>query len=125
MNGLSDQWMRHEQWPDGSDVFVEAFAKGLLVIAAFNQERSLSLSEVARRTQLPRAGVRRLLHTLDTLGIARRSGDQFMLTPRVLQLGFAFVSSLSLREVAQPVIETLSRESNEVVAITVFDGPHA
>lgn len=124
MNGLSDQWMQHEQWPQGSDVFVEAFAKGLLVIAAFNQDRSLSLSEVSRRTRLPRAGVRRLLHTLVSLGMARQSGDQFMLTPRVLQLGFAFVSSLSLREVAQPVIETLSRESNEVVAISVLDGPN-
>ncbi len=114
MNGLSDQWMQHEQWPQGSDVFVEAFAKGLLVIAAFNQDRSLSLSEVSRRTRLPRAGVRRLPGS--------RGADECSF--RVLQLGFAFVSSLSLREVAQPVIETLSRESNEVVAITVLDGPN-
>jgi IclR family pca regulon transcriptional regulator len=117
--------MRTETWPGGSDTFVESFAKGLLVIAAFSHERALSLTDIARRTGLPRAGVRRLLHTLVTLGIARHDGDLFMLTPRALQLGFAYLSSLSLREVAQPVIEQLSREADEVVAISVLDGTDA
>jgi len=124
MLALDEQWTDATRWPRGSDQFVESFAKGLLVIAAFSQERGLTLTGVAQRTGLPRAGVRRLLHTLVTLGMAHQDGDVFSLSPRVLQLGFAYLSSLSLREVAQPIIETLSREANEVVAISVLDGPN-
>lgn len=124
MLALDEQWTDATRWPPGSDEFVEAFAKGLLVIASFSQERGLTLTGVAQRTNLPRAGVRRLLHTLVALGMARQNGDVFSLSPRVLQLGFSYLSSLSLREVAQPIIETLSREANEVVAISVLDGPN-
>jgi IclR family pca regulon transcriptional regulator len=120
--GIDDVWTDASKWPDGSDTFVEAFAKGLLVIAAFHHERSLGLSDIAKRTRLSRAGVRRLMHTLIALGFVQQSGDAFTLTPRVLQLGFSYLSSLTLREVAQPVIETLSRETDEVVAISVLDG---
>jgi len=119
---VSDPWTDISKWPGGSDTFVEAFAKGLAVISAFGDHRKLTLTEVARRTNLPRAGARRLLYTLVKLGMARQEGDDFMLTPRILQLGFSYLSSLSLREVAQPVIETLSRKADEVVAISVLDG---
>ena len=122
MLGIDDVWTDASKWPDGSDTFVEAFAKGLLVIAAFHHERSLGLSDISKRTKISRAGVRRLMHTLIALGFVRQSGDAFTLTPRVLQLGFSYLSSLTLREVAQPVIETLSRETDEVVAISVLDG---
>ena len=122
MLGPDDSWTDASNWPIGSDTFVEAFAKGLLVIACFHHERTLTLSEISRRTAISRAGVRRLLHTLLELGFVHKDGDAFMLTPRVLQLGFSYLSSLSLREVAQPVIETLSRDTDEVVAISVLDG---
>jgi IclR family transcriptional regulator, pca regulon regulatory protein len=122
MSLSSDTWTDATHWPSGSDTFVEAFAKGLAVIAAFNGERSLTLSDAARRANLPRAGTRRMLHTLVALGIAQQVEDNFVLTPRVLQLGFSYLSSLSLREIAQPVIEKLSREADEVVAISVLDG---
>ena len=122
MLGFDDPWTDASKWPLGSDTFVEAFAKGLLVIAAFQHDRALTLSEISRRTNISRAGVRRLLHTLVELGFVQQSGTTFALTPRVLQLGFSYLSSLSLREVAQPVIETLSRETDEVVAVSVLDG---
>lgn len=122
MLGFEDPWTDAAKWPVGSDTFVEAFAKGLLVIAAFHHERALTLSEISRRTNISRAGVRRLLHTLVQLGFVQQSDAAFALTPRVLQLGFSYLSSLSLREVAQPVIETLSRETDEVVAVSVLDG---
>jgi IclR family pca regulon transcriptional regulator len=124
MLGLDDSWTDTTKWPEGSDTFVEAFAKGVLVIACFNQQRSLTLSEIAAQTKISRAGVRRLLYTLISLGFVGQSGNAFVLTPRVLQLGFSYLSSLSLREVAQPVIESLSRETDEVVAISVLDGPN-
>jgi IclR family pca regulon transcriptional regulator len=119
---VSDPWTEISKWPGGSDTFVEAFGKGLAVIAAFGNQRKLTLTDVAKQTGVTRAGARRLLYTLVTLGMAQQDGDDFMLTPRVLQLGFAYLSSLSLREVAQPVIETLSRKADEVVAISVLDG---
>jgi IclR family pca regulon transcriptional regulator len=119
---VSDPWTDISKWPGGSDTFVEAFAKGLAVISAFDHHRKLTLTEVAQHTSLPRAGARRMLYTLVTLGMANQEGDDFTLTPRILQLGFSYLSSLSLREVAQPVIETLSRKADEVVAISVLDG---
>ncbi|RTL54131.1 MAG: PcaR/PcaU/PobR family beta-ketoadipate pathway transcriptional regulator [Bradyrhizobiaceae bacterium] len=108
-------------WPVSGDTFVESFAKGLSVIAAFGHERALNLTQIARRTGLTRATARRLLHTLVALGFARHDEDLFMLTPRVLQLGFAYLSTLSLRDVAQPVIESLSRAADEVVGLSVLD----
>ncbi|RAI38310.1 IclR family transcriptional regulator domain-containing protein [Rhodoplanes roseus] len=110
-------------WPAGSDGFVEAFAKGLAVIGAFGPDGGTrSLADLARRTGLPRAGVRRLVLTLVALGLAEARDGRFALTPRVLRLGFAYLSTLGLREVAQPLIETLSREADEVVAVSVLDG---
>jgi IclR family pca regulon transcriptional regulator len=110
-------------WPRGSDVFVEAFAKGLAVIAAFGDSADgLSMAEVAKRTGMTRAGVRRMLLTLVKLGFAEEREGRFSLTPRVLRLGYAYLSSLSLREIAQPAIEKLARECDEVVAVTVLDG---
>ncbi len=118
----NNPWTDSDRWPPGSDTFVESFAKGLAVIAAFSHQRDLSLSDVARQAGVTRAGARRLLYTLVALGFAEQRGEAFALTPRVLQLGFAYLSALSLREMAQPVIEQLSRETNEVVAVSVLDG---
>lgn len=116
-----ETWTQSATWPVSGDTFVESFAKGLTVIAAFGHERALNLSQIARRTGLSRASTRRLLHTLTALGFAHQDEDLFMLTPRVLQLGFAYLSTLSLRDVAQPVIESLSRATNEAVGLSVLD----
>src|SRR5262245_3405038 len=76
------------------DAFVEAFAKGLAVIVAFDgAKRSLSMAEVAERTHLSRAGARRLLYTLVQLGYARSDGNRFELTPKIIELGRAFLAS--------------------------------
>ena len=60
-----------------------------------------------------RAAARRFLHTLVSLGYVRSDGRLFALTPRVLELGFSYLSSLSLPEVLQPHLELLSREVGE------------
>jgi len=105
------------------DEFVEAFARGLMVIRAFGSAQdSLSMAEVADRTGLTRAGVRRLLYTLVKLGYARISNGRFSLSPRILDLGFSYLSSLTARGVAQPVIEGLAREVNELCTMSVLDG---
>ena len=103
--------------------FVQSLARGLAVIRAFDGEHpELSLSDVARRAELTRAAARRFLHTLTSLGYVRTDGRLFALTPRVLELGFSYLSSLSLPEIAQPHLERLSHEVGESVSAAVLDG---
>src|SRR3954449_3431643 len=88
--------------------FVQSLDRGLAVIRAFDaQHPRLQLSEVARATGLTRAAARRFLLTLVQLGYVRVEGREFSLRPRVLELGYAFLSGLSLPQVAQPHLEAL------------------
>lgn len=106
-----------------SDTFVQSFARGLGVIRAFDaQHPELTLSEVARRAGVTRAAARRFLLTLETIGYVRSDGRTFALTPRVLELGFSYLSALSLPEMVQPQLESLSREVDESVSAAVLDG---
>src|SRR4051794_9000950 len=88
--------------------FVQSLERGLAVIKAFDAENpELTLSDVARRTGLTRAATRRFLLTLVELGYVRTDGRLFALRPRVLELGYAYLSSLSLPEIALPHMEQL------------------
>ncbi|WP_103663499.1 IclR family transcriptional regulator C-terminal domain-containing protein [Microbacterium sp. CJ77] len=114
-----------DEGPDAaaSGTFVQSFARGLSVIRTFDATHpELSLSDVARRSGLTRAAARRFLLTLETLGYVRSDGRTFALTPRVLELGFSYLSALSLPEIAQPHLERLSREVDESVSAGVLDG---
>ncbi|WP_158887752.1 IclR family transcriptional regulator domain-containing protein [Amycolatopsis anabasis] len=102
---------------------VQSLERGLAVIKAFNAGApELTLSEVARVTGLTRAAARRFLLTLADLGYVRTDGKHFSLTARVLELGYAFLSSLSLPEVAQPHLERLSAEVHESSSVSVLEG---
>src|SRR6185295_13909700 len=82
--------------------FVQSLERGLAVIRAFDADHpELTLSDVARETGLTRAAARRFLLTLSDLGYVRSDGRLFMLTARVLELGYAYLSALSLPEVAE------------------------
>ena len=103
--------------------FVQSLARGLEVITAFDaQHRELTLADVARRTGLNRATARRFLHTLVTLGYVRQDDQRFSLTPRVMRLGYAFVSGLPLSEIAQPHLKELSARLGESTSVSVLDG---
>jgi IclR family pca regulon transcriptional regulator len=103
--------------------FVQSLERGLAVIRAFDaHHRELTLSEVARLCDLTRAAARRFLLTLTDLGYVRTDGRLFSLTPRVLELGYAFLSGLSLPEVAGPHLEQLSAEVHESSSVSVLDG---
>ena len=93
------------------------------MLQAFNAERpAMTLADMSRATGLTRATARRLLHTLVTLGFVCTDGRTFELTPRVLDLGFAYVSSLQLPDIAQPFMEALSDRVHESVSASVLDG---
>jgi IclR family pca regulon transcriptional regulator len=101
---------------------VQSLERGLSVIRAFDGEhRELALSDVARATGLTRAAARRFLLTLVELGYVHFEAGRFSLRPRVLELGFAYLSSLSLPEVAQPHMEALVAKINESSSISVLD----
>lgn len=116
---------------DGGDAavrnsdFVQSLDRGLAVIKAFGPDRErLSLSEVARATGLTRAAARRFLLTLVKLGYVRSDGRVFSLRPRVLELGYAYLSGLALPEVAAPHMEELVAKLHESSSISVLDGHH-
>jgi IclR family pca regulon transcriptional regulator len=103
--------------------FVQSLERGLAVIRAFDADHpELTLSEVARICDLTRAAARRFLLTLADLGYVRTDGRMFSLTPRVLELGYAFLSSLSLPEVAEPHLERLVAQVRESSSVCVLDG---
>ncbi|HTP15368.1 MAG TPA: IclR family transcriptional regulator C-terminal domain-containing protein [Streptosporangiaceae bacterium] len=103
--------------------FVQSLDRGLAVIRAFGPDRErLSLSEVARATGLTRAAARRFLLTLVKLGYVRCDGREFSLRPRVLELGYAYLSGLTLPEVAAPHVEELVARLHESSSISVLDG---
>jgi IclR family transcriptional regulator, pca regulon regulatory protein len=103
--------------------FVQSLDRGLAVIRAFGPERErLSLSEVAKATGLTRAAARRFLLTLVKLGYVRNDGREFSLRPRVLELGYAYLSGLALPEVAAPHLEELVARLHESSSISVLDG---
>ncbi|MGH3449801.1 MAG: IclR family transcriptional regulator domain-containing protein, partial [Haloechinothrix sp.] len=103
--------------------YVQSLERGLAVIRAFNAGAAeLTLSDVARSTGLTRAAARRFLLTLADLGYVRTDGKYFSLTARVLELGYAFLSSMTLPEVAQPHLEWLSGEVHESSSVSVLEG---
>jgi IclR family transcriptional regulator, pca regulon regulatory protein len=102
---------------------VQSLERGLSVLRAFSAERpAMTLSEVARATSLTRATARRLLLTFEALGYMRSDGRHFELSPKVLDLGYAYVSSLKLPDIAQPFMEALSERVHESVSAAVLDG---
>jgi len=106
-----------------SDSYVQSFARGLEVIRSFSAAApQQTLSEVAARTGLTRAGARRILLTLQTLGYVETDGKLFRLSPRILDLGFAYLSSLPLWNLAEPVMEDLVEEVRESSSAAVLDG---
>jgi IclR family pca regulon transcriptional regulator len=103
--------------------FIEALARGLEVIAAFRPDRpTMTLAEVAAATDLARPTARRILLTLRELGYVREAGRGYALTPRVLELGVAYVRSMGLWDVARPHLERLVEKTNESCSIAQLDG---
>src|SRR5207248_1985973 len=103
--------------------FVQSLERGLDVIRALSiPGQGPTLSDVARDTGLTRASARRFLLTLEELGYVRSDDRRFVLTPRVLELGYAFLSSLTLPQIAQPHLRELVEQVRESSSVSVLDG---
>jgi IclR family pca regulon transcriptional regulator len=108
---------------DNDPDFIEAIARGLDVLTAFSPgQQVMTLSDIAARTELARPTVRRILVTLEALGHIRSVSGGFMLTPRVLELGLTYVSSMGLWDVAKPHLERLVERTHESSSIAQLDG---
>jgi IclR family transcriptional regulator, pca regulon regulatory protein len=102
---------------------LQTLERGLAVIAAFSGRGPLlSLADLAEVTGLSKPIVRRIMLTLERLGFARTSGGRFALTPRVLALGYAYLSSVRLTDVARPVMEQLTDELGVGTSLAALDG---
>jgi len=106
--------------------FSEALARGLSVINAFDdQRRQMTLSDVARAVDLPRATVRRALATLVELGYLEIEGRLFRPAPGILRLAIAYLSSNPVSSVLQPICERISRQVDASCSVAVLDGDEA
>ena len=103
--------------------FVQGLQRGFAVIKAFAADAThLTIAQVAERTGLTRAVARRYLFTLSELGYVVQNGSQFALTPRVLDLGFTYLSTVDAATVAQPIMEGVAERLHESCSMSVLDG---
>jgi IclR family transcriptional regulator, pca regulon regulatory protein len=103
--------------------FVQGLERGFAVVHAFGADaRELSITEVAQRTGLSRAVARRYLLTLHELGYVVQNGAEFSLTPRILDLGFTYLSTIDVANIAQPVMEEITNTLHESCSAAVLDG---
>jgi IclR family pca regulon transcriptional regulator len=103
--------------------FVEALARGLEVIRSFDRiHAKQTISQISERTLLARPTVLRLLLTLEELGYVRNQDNLYSLTPKVVDLGMAYVSALGLYGAAKPHMENLSKDVDQTISIAELDG---
>jgi len=109
--------------PRPGDSYVQSFARGLQVIRSFNARAPRqTLSEVAAASGLTRAGARRILLTLQALGYVESDGKLYALTPKILDLGFAYLSSMPIWDLAEPVMQALVDQVRESSSAAVLEG---
>jgi IclR family pca regulon transcriptional regulator len=111
-----------EKARDGAE-FIESLDRGLRVLLSFGiDRRPMTLSDLAKRSNLPRATVRRILMTLVKSGFV--SGDErlFSLTPRILLLASAYLTSNQISAVMQPLMDEVAGKAKEVCSLAILDG---
>lgn len=102
--------------------FMTSLARGLAVVKAFSdQRRAMTIAQLSHKTGIPRAAVRRCLYTLKQLGYADAEANNFYLKPKILSLGYSYLSSTPLTIAAQPSLNELSRTLNESCSLAVLE----
>ncbi|MBP2296472.1 IclR family transcriptional regulator domain-containing protein [Azospirillum rugosum] len=106
----------------GDPNFMTSLARGLSVIRAFTERSpNLTIADIAKITGLPRAAARRCLLTLMQLGYVGTDGRTFFLKPKILALGYSFLSSAPLATILDPLIEQVSGTLQESSSAAVLD----
>jgi IclR family transcriptional regulator, pca regulon regulatory protein len=109
--------------PSRSGDLLQSLTRGLAVLRGFSrQHATMSVTEVAKNANLSRAAARRVLLTLEDLGYVRSEHARYSLRPKVLELGFAYLSSLYPWDSALPVMQAFSAEIDENCLAGVMDG---
>ncbi|MFL6791854.1 MAG: IclR family transcriptional regulator C-terminal domain-containing protein [Bradyrhizobium sp.] len=107
----------------GATDFIESLDRGLRVLELFGGGRHpMTLSDLAKAADLPRATARRILFTLERAGFVASDGKLFSLTPRVLMLAAAYLSSNHVVSVLQPALDKLSSDAQEISSMAILDG---
>jgi len=102
--------------------FMTSLARGLAVVRAFSDLRGpQTIAQISQKTGIPRAAVRRCLYTLKQLGYVDAELNNFSLRPKVLTLGYSYLSSTPLTVSAQPCLDQISRKINESTSLAVLD----
>ncbi len=102
---------------------LQSLERGLRLLTVFSPDHpTLTVSEAARLAGVTRPTARRILLTLEALGYVRRAGDSFVLSPRVLDIGYRYLSSLKLNDIAEPYMEQLVERVHESSSVGVLDG---
>ncbi len=113
---------KRAQSGNGSD-FSEALARGLTIVASFRHTRTTrTLSDIARHVDLPKAAVRRALYTLVRLGYIDVEGRSYRLSPRILELATAYLTSDNVAAVVQPACDRVCAEVKQSCTVSVLDG---
>ncbi|MGW0821938.1 IclR family transcriptional regulator [Streptomyces sp. NPDC002845] len=96
--------------------------KAFAVLNAFDQNnRRMPLAEVARRSELPKSTVHRVLGMLTQLGAVVREGDRYRMGLSMFQLG-SCSPEVALRDVALPHMEALHRATGQTLHLAVLQG---
>jgi len=107
---------------DGDPNFMTSLARGLAVIRAFSRQREkMSIAQVSHQTGIPRAAVRRCLHTLARLGYVSVNERDFALSPKILTLGHAYLSSTPLSASAQPLLDRITATVHESCSMAILE----
>lgn len=108
----------------GDPSIMMSLVRGLAVIQAFSRQSSaMTISQISQKTGIPRAAVRRCLYTLRALGFADTEDDRrYVLRPKILVLGHAYLSSIPFAAAAEPLLRAISEDLKESCSIAVLDG---
>src|ERR1700734_736087 len=102
--------------------FVESLDRGLRLLKKFGDKSGpMTLSDLARAAELPRATARRILFTLERGGFVATDGKLFTLTPHVLTLAASFLRSSQVVSVLQPVLDRIAAAAQEISSLAVLD----
>lgn len=122
--GLDETGGANEFLEAGGDPnFMTSLARGLAVIRGFaGTSHGLTIAQLSKSTGISRAAVRRCLYTLEQLGYVGSEGTAYFLRPKILSLGFAFLSSTPVAEAAQPHLDAMSKALEESCSLSILDG---